>query len=173
LLADPAFAARGLTLRAACAQDANFERALFASARPDAAILAVWPEPARRAFLDQQFAFQTLHYARVHAQAERLIVLKGGAPAGRLILDRASASWCLVDIALAPDFRGQGLGTLLLQAVLAAAAQAGTCVQLSVDARNPARRLYARLGFAAADEEPGAVTIEMRWRPPSQLKTAS
>lgn len=171
---NPGLAARAVTLRTARDADTPFLRALFETARPDAAYLAAWPEEARRAFLDQQFGFQTLHYARAYPDAERLVVLKDGAPIGRLILQRAPAQWCLVDIALLPPWRGQGIGTLLLQALLADAAQAGAAaVQLSVDLRNPARRLYQRLGFVALDEEPGAAHVGMTWRPPpSQLKTA-
>jgi len=99
-------------------------------------------------------------------------VLKDGQPIGRTILDRAGAHWCLVDIALMPAWRGRGLGTALLAAVLAEAARGASAVYLSVDPRNPARRLYQRLGFIAADEEPNAATIGMTWRPPPQLKTA-
>ena len=170
----PALSARGVRLRAARDGDVAFLRALFETARPDAAFLAAWPEEARRAFLDQQFGFQSLHYARAYPDAERLVVLKDGAPIGRIILQRAPAHWCLVDIALLPPWRGQGIGTALLQALLAEAArEAAAAVQLSVDPRNPARRLYERLGFVALDEEPGAASVGMTWRPPpSQLKTA-
>ena len=165
-----------MILRPAREHDAAFERALFESARPDAALIAAWPAEARRSFLDQQFDFQSRHYARAYADAERLIVLKDGAPAGRMILHRAGAEWCLVDIALLPIWCGQGIGTLLMQAVLAEATQcAAGLVRLSVDPRNPARRLYARLGFAAAEEEEGLASVGMVWRPgeQSQLKTAS
>ncbi len=170
----PGLTARGVTLRAAGDEDAAFLRALFETARPDAVFLAAWPEAARGAFLDRQFGFQTLHYARAYPDAERLLVLKDGAAVGRLILDRAAAQWCLVDIALLPAWRGQGIGTLLLQTALAEAAQASAdAVHLSVHPRNPARRLYERLGFVAMDEEPGAANVAMTWRPaPPQLKTA-
>lgn len=91
----PALSARGVRLRAARDGDVAFLRALFETARPDAAFLAAWPEEARRAFLDQQFGFQSLHYARAYPDAERLVVLKDGAPIGRIILQRAPAHWCL------------------------------------------------------------------------------
>jgi len=165
LLDDPLLAARGISLRAASPDDAAFQRALFETARVDASILAAWPEPARKVFLDQQFQFQSVHYARVHADADRLIVLVESLPAGRLIVDRASEGWCIVDIALLPAWRGQGIGSLLLQSVLAAAAHAGApAVTLTVDLGNPARRLYQRLGFVTLEEvQPNAA---MEWRPP-------
>lgn len=173
MLGNPILAARGLTLRAADPGDRPFLRALFETARPDAAFLVAWPEPARRAFLDQQFSFQSLHYARAFPDAEHRVVLAGTAPIGHLIVARAAGEWCVIDIALLPAWRGRGIGTLLLQTVLAAAAQAmAPLVRLSVDLRNPARRLYERLGFIAIDEEPGAMNVAMVWWPPGQLKTA-
>jgi ribosomal protein S18 acetylase RimI-like enzyme len=173
VLDGPALAARGLSLRPACDGDAPFLRELFETARPDAAILAAWPELVRRPFLDQQFQFQTLHYARVYPDADRLLVIADGVPIGRMILSRQFEQWCVVDIALLPAWRSQGLGTLLLQRVKAAAATAAPCVRLSVDVRNPARRLYERLGFAAVEERDGMANVEMEWRaPPAQLNTA-
>jgi ribosomal protein S18 acetylase RimI-like enzyme len=172
----PALAARGLSLRPARDADLPFLRALFETARPDAAILAAWPEQVRRPFLDQQFQFQTIHYARVYPDADRLLVLADGGAIGRMILWRQPEQWCVVDIALLPAWRSQGIGTLLLQRIKAAAAAAAArCVRLSVDVRNPARRLYERLGFATVEEGDGMANVEMAWQAPApsaQLNTA-
>ncbi|MFZ0845399.1 MAG: GNAT family N-acetyltransferase [Pseudolabrys sp.] len=172
LFDDPALTAGGVSLRAACDSDAAFFRALFETARPDAAVLAAWPAATRQAFLDQQFHFQTVHYARAYPGADRLVIVKDGAPIGRLILARELAEWCVIDIALLPAWRSTGLGTVLLRCVQAAAGQARACgVQLTVDMQNPARRLYERLGFAVADE--AIPNVIMVWlTPAAQLKTA-
>ena len=54
-----------------------------------------------------------------------------------------------VTIALMPPYRGQGIGTRLLRQLVADAEAAGhPGLSLSVHAKNPARRLYQRLGFA-------------------------
>lgn len=154
-------AARDVTLRAAGADDAGFERAVFETARPDAGLLAAWPEELRRPFLDQQFRFQTLHYTRTYPHASRSIIQAASQPIGRFILDRGMDEWCVIDIALIPEWRGRGLGAALLRSTLAEAAQARARVTLTVDANNPARRLYARLGFAVTDE--AAPNIGMAW----------
>lgn len=149
-----AFASSGYALRAASEADAAFQRVLFETARPDAALLAGWPEAMRKPFLDQQFHFQTVHYARMYPKAERLIVTADGGEIGRLILHRAAVPWQIVDIALLPSSRGRGLGAALLDAVLTAAAEARAGVVLQVEMGNPARRLYARAGFSVTATEP-------------------
>jgi GNAT superfamily N-acetyltransferase len=127
-----AVASAGYALRAATEADAAFERILFETARPDAAVLAAWPEAMRKPFLDQQFQFQSLHYRRSYPQAFRGVALAGDVPIGRLILDRGGEEWCVVDIALLPAFRGRGLGGALLRAIQAEAADAGAPVTLMV-----------------------------------------
>jgi ribosomal protein S18 acetylase RimI-like enzyme len=174
LFDDPAVSARGLSVRATGREDAPFLRTLFETARPDAAFLAAWPEDTRRAFLDQQFQFQCIHYARAYADTDQLIIRQEGEPIGRMILARSVAEWCVVDIALLPSRRGQGIGTLLLERIKAAAAQAeAPYVRLSVDVRNPARRLYERLGFAVVEEGEGLANVEMAWRAPAPAPAIS
>ncbi len=50
-------------------------------------------------------------------------------------------------VAVMPGYRGQGIGTRLLTALLEAARSRYAAVSLSVQAENPAVRLYRRLGF--------------------------
>jgi ribosomal protein S18 acetylase RimI-like enzyme len=50
-------------------------------------------------------------------------------------------------IALAPEFRGRGIGTELLSRLMAEAKNRYHAVSLSVSADNPALRLYRRFGF--------------------------
>jgi len=56
-------------------------------------------------------------------------------------------------IALLPAWQGKGLGSTLLAAVLALADGQHTRCALSVEPFNPARRLYARLGFEVVGEQ--------------------
>jgi GNAT superfamily N-acetyltransferase len=166
LASSPALASRGVGLRAATNGDATFLRTLFEAARPDAVYIAEWPDAVRQRFLDQQFQFQTIHYARAHAEADRLLVLQDGQPIGRLILSCSAEDWCIVDISLMLQWRARGIGTLLLQAVQAAAVDArARAVYLTVDFRNPARRLYERLGFVTVDHS--MPNIGMAWQAPA------
>lgn len=59
--------------------------------------------------------------------------------------------------------RGQGIGGLLLDALLSAARHAGSdAVSLSVANGNGARRLYERHGFQPVGEAGGSVTMVLR-----------
>jgi ribosomal protein S18 acetylase RimI-like enzyme len=63
-------------------------------------------------------------------------------------------------IAVYPEFRGQQVGSLLLGALLARARRDGErAVSLSVNANNPARRLYARHGFEVVGEPGSSLTM--------------
>jgi ribosomal protein S18 acetylase RimI-like enzyme len=66
-----------------------------------------------------------------------------------------------VTVALMPPYRGQGIGTALLRQLLADAGAAGyPALSLSVQAQNPARRLYERLRFVRV---PSLVADEEAW----------
>ncbi len=153
----------GLTLRPAEPGDRAFFRALFATTRLDAPILAQWPAAERDRFLDSQFQFQDQHYRGVYAAADFLVIAQHGAPAGRLILERGAETWLIVDIGLLPQLRGRGLGETLLKAIQRGAAAAGAAsVTLNVEVGNRARDLYTRLGFAETDDS--GTHIAMEWR---------
>lgn len=81
------------------------------------------------------------------------LVLADGQPAGLLKLAKAPREWTLLQLQVAADARGKGLGQQLIEGVLAEAAEAGVRVRLSVLKANPARRLYERLGFTVTGED--------------------
>lgn len=61
--------------------------------------------------------------------------------------------WYLDSLAVYPQYRGQGIAHLLLQAVVERAQKAGLCAGLLVDKGNPkAERLYRSIGFEYVDD---------------------
>lgn len=68
-----------------------------------------------------------------------------------------------ISMAVLPGFRGRGIGTALLKHLLGDARQAGhPSLSLSVDARNPACRLYERLGFERVKRYGHSLTMYLR-----------
>ncbi|XAH23525.1 GNAT family N-acetyltransferase [Xylophilus sp. GW821-FHT01B05] len=143
----PAWPVPGMGLRLAEARDEAFLRALYRSVRDPELELTGWPEPQRQAFADSQFGLQDRFYREHYPEAVFLVVERDAAPLGRIYVDPAPGPLRLMDIALLPAVRGQGLGTALLQWVLARAEHEGRDVLLYVESHNPARRLYGRHGF--------------------------
>lgn len=144
----------GLVLRAETPDDLPALRDYYAAARAAEMLAAPphWDDAAKRAFLDQQFDYQYLHYTRHYAEADFMVLCRGGAPVGRLYLHWGAGpagEVRIVDVTLAPAVQGQGIGAALLAAVQAAAHGQGRAVTIHVEIGNPARRLYERLGFVA------------------------
>jgi ribosomal protein S18 acetylase RimI-like enzyme len=155
--------ARGFALRAETAEDASFLLRLFMSVRMPELEPTGWPDAMKQAFLTSQFALQARHYATAYADPDFMILTCEEEPVGRLYLAHTDTDVRIVDVSLLPERRGGGVGTALLQAVQARAADDGRTVSLSVDMMNPAQNLYRRLGFAEDGAE--GPSWRMIWRP--------
>ncbi|HZU86802.1 MAG TPA: GNAT family N-acetyltransferase [Anaerolineaceae bacterium] len=152
-----------LTLRPLEAQDETFSFQVYASTRAEEMSLVAWTAEQKHEFLWMQFTAQRAHYQTYAPQSEWQVILLDGQPAGRLIVDRSDAQRiALKDIAILPEFRRQGAGTYLLQALIEEARAAGKQLLLHVESFNPALNLYQRLGFHPTGVQRG-VYEEMVW----------
>jgi ribosomal protein S18 acetylase RimI-like enzyme len=70
-----------------------------------------------------------------------------------------------LSVAVLPEHRGQGIGTRLLTRLLQVAATHFAAVSLSVDADNPALRLYRRLGFETVGTSGTSLTMKVALTP--------
>lgn len=138
---------RRIDLRATGQEDTEFLFRLYASTREEELSVVAWTAEQKEAFLRQQFTAQDRHYREHYPGASFDLVLVDGEPAGRLYLDEWPAEVRIVDVSLLPAFRGAGLGTALIRRVIARGDAAGKPVSIHVESFNPARRLYARMGF--------------------------
>ncbi len=161
-------------LRPEAAGDLEFLAALYASTRWEELAPVDWPEAAKREFLDQQFQLQHAHYLQHYAGAEMLLIV-AARHARQLLRSQPDAHWPdsasserdligriyfragsseirLMDIALLPSYRGQGIGRCLIEALLAQGAKRGLQITLHVEPNNPAQRLYSRLGFKLIEQ---------------------
>jgi len=155
--------ADAITLRPERPDDAEFLSALFRSSAPLAAIPV--DDAVKETLLRMQFASQTTTYRSQYPGARFDIVEQRGRPIGRLVVDPGGETGCIVDFALLPACRGQGLGSAILVTVLAQFARLGRPVRCSVLAHNEASlRLCRRVGFLQINATLPFVQLE--WRPP-------
>jgi ribosomal protein S18 acetylase RimI-like enzyme len=154
-----------LCLRPAGRDDAEFLYEIYASTREEELAVVPWDATAKEAFLRMQFAAQDTYYRATYPRARYDLIVCGDKVLGRLYVDRGEKAWQVLDIALLPGHRGNGIGTRLLSEVLAEAAAAGMPVQIHVERFNLARRLYHRLGFRQIDDQGVYLLLE---REPSE-----
>lgn len=130
--------------------DEDFLRALDAELCCAQQGLGALPPALLAPLLAQQYAAREAGHRQRFPGGLEQVVWVDGARAGRLWTHRAPDALWLVDVALSARVRGGGLGTRLVRALQAEAARAGVPLRLTVRKDNPARRLYARLGFTEA-----------------------
>jgi ribosomal protein S18 acetylase RimI-like enzyme len=147
-------------LRPVVDADRAFLVGLYESTREDELAQVEWDDGARRAFVEHQFAAQDAHYRANYPGATLDVVEVDGAPAGRLYVHRGPGDIRIMDIALAPEFRGRGIGTSLLGSLIDEADASGRKLSIHVEMNNPARSLYDRLGFRPAGEHGVYVLME-------------
>jgi ribosomal protein S18 acetylase RimI-like enzyme len=152
---------KGITLREVQAEDEDFLLRLYASTRSEVAIFG-WDAAAQQAFIKMQFDMQTRSYAMQFPAATHSIVLIDCERAGRILVDRGGERISLIDIAINPEHRGNGIGTAVIQQLQDQAANAALPLDLTVDKGNTrAFDLYRKLGFTATGEND--LSIWMRW----------
>ena len=151
-----------LRLRPEREDDRDFRYRLFCDSRePEFALLA----PAAFAqLMTQQFHAQTLSYLGLFPQARFDIIELSREPIGRIVVDRPGTVVHLVDQAIVPPWRGRGVGTAIVRALMDEARASGVPVRVEVASEtDPALRLYRRLGFAPV--ETASLFLRLEWRP--------
>ena len=125
--------------------DEPFLRDLYASTRPDLALLR---EDLRAPFLAQQFEAQRAGYQRMFPDSEHDLIVRDGRPVGRVWVDWSETRCLIVDLAILPEYRRQGHGTQIVKELLDRTDLLGIPTYGHVARANePALEFWARLGF--------------------------
>jgi ribosomal protein S18 acetylase RimI-like enzyme len=156
-------ATSSVTLRPATGADRELLLAVYASTREEELSQVQWAPGQREAFVRMQFEAQDRSYRGQNPAGSFDVVEVDGRPAGRLYVDRRPDEIRIVDIALLPQFRGQGTGASLIGRLTQEASATGRCVSIHVEIHNRAALLYRRLGFVAVSER--GLYRRMEWRP--------
>lgn len=140
-------ASPSIALRPITADDTELLYRIYAGTRTEELAPVPWTQEQKDAFLEMQFRAQHADYQRNYPDAAYDVIECDGVAAGRLYVHRLPAEIRVIDIAMLPDFRGNGIGTQLLSELIREAGSAGKPLSIHVEKQNPAMRLYQRLGF--------------------------
>lgn len=99
-------------------------------------------------------ARQEADYRTNHDPAAIQIITRRGEDVGMLYMEEREAEVFVAHVEISPEYQRQGIGSHILGRIIADAAERGKPVALRVLKVNPARSLYARLGFTVAGETP-------------------
>ncbi len=136
-----------IELRPAAGKDEEFLYRVYADTRIDEITVNGWTGEEVEAFLRQQFSLQHRQYHEHYEGAQFDIILYNKAPAGRLYVYRGKKEIRIMDIALLREFRRQGVGSKLMDDLIAEADEKQLPLNLHVEHNNPAMGLYEQLGF--------------------------
>jgi ribosomal protein S18 acetylase RimI-like enzyme len=134
--------------------------ALRPATHDDATWLFELHRAALREYVDATWGWddtwQRAHFAQHYVPARNALIVRSAGTAlsiGRISLSRYWRKVYLRDIELIASERNRGLGSAVINAVLAIARESRRPVELLVLNCNPARRLYARLGFTVIADD--------------------
>jgi ribosomal protein S18 acetylase RimI-like enzyme len=164
-MSDPAHSEALPVLRCARPEDRDFLFQVYASTREEELSATGWDEDQKRAFLFMQFSAQDQYYRNHFPHARFDVIEVQGTPVGRFYVDRSGQEVRIIDIALLPASRCQGMGTMLLSDIILEAKERARTVVIHVERHNRAFRLYCRLGFEPAGES--GLYRRMVWQPGS------
>ena len=153
-----------ISLRDADKADRPFLLELYASTREAEIAMVPWTEEQKRAFLEMQFSAQLTSYAENHPGASHQVILLAGKPAGRIYLDSGEREIDILDITVATAHRNMGIGSQVLDKVLAEADRTGKTAGIFVEVFNPSRRLLERMGFRVANQDGFLLRLERQPR---------
>lgn len=142
--------------------DEEFLQDVYATTREDVNLVP-WDENLKREFILMQYRAQKAHYAEYYPRSDHYIILFDGRPAGRYWIDYGREDVRFVDMAVLPEFRGQGIGTVLFKDALKHAREMGLPAILHVIKGHRSIPMYKRMGFRFAGDN--GAHDKMEWRP--------
>src|SRR5947208_16481521 len=150
-----------ISFRAVTQADGEFLLKLYKSSRGDDLRGLGWSEDRISEFLEMQYeARQRLHENDYQNATDELVLLDGK-PAGHLSIERREDEIRCVDIALLPEKRRAGIGTLLISRLQNEARGLSKPLRLQVIRFNRAVTLLERLGFLRTSES--VTDFHMEW----------
>jgi GNAT superfamily N-acetyltransferase len=155
--------AQAISVRPVTAGDEELLLEIYQSSRGDDLRGLGWTEDRIREFLGMQYEAQQRFFESEYKRAADEIILWEGKPAGRLIVERREHEIRCIDVALLPEHRNRGIGTLLIQRLQAEATREKKPLRLQVIRFNRAVNLLERSGFVRISET--GTHFQLEWAP--------
>ncbi|MBN2387245.1 MAG: GNAT family N-acetyltransferase [Anaerolineales bacterium] len=152
-----------LVLRPVTDADEDFLYRVYAGTRAEEMARVPWDEAQKQDFLRMQFAAQQAHYRKHFPEASHDVLLADGLPAGRMYVDRRAAEIRILDIAVLPEARRQGVGSHFLRGLMKEAQAVRKTLSIYIDETSPSLDLFRRLGFVQAGGN--GISCLMEWHP--------
>ena len=130
--------------------DEAFLLSLYASVRAAEMALVPWTGEQKAAFLKSQFDAQYQYYAHKYPHGAFLTIALDGEKIGRLYTAELADEVRIIELTLAPEARGRGLGTRIVSDIVGAASKP---VRIYLERDDRAAPLFARLGFGMIRDE--------------------
>jgi ribosomal protein S18 acetylase RimI-like enzyme len=150
-----------IMLRPVTEADSGFLFSVYASTREQEMALVPWTTEQKETFVRMQFEAQQRHYAAEHPRAQHAVICLDQSPVGRIYFDPNSEAFHILDVTVLPQYRNQGIGSILLGRILEQARATAKPVTIYVESYNPSLRLFERLGFSRAAEN--GLNLLMKW----------
>ncbi|MBX3736126.1 MAG: GNAT family N-acetyltransferase [Candidatus Didemnitutus sp.] len=161
-----------LTLRPVRPEDEPFLRELRAHVDIERLHLNQWSVealPLAQQVIASQFHVHAAHYRKVKnlRDTKDCVIELNGVTVGRFIVTQNAEEVYLSDIAVHPNFRGQGIGEAVVESTKHECEQSRRLLHLHVDKDNTALQFYLRLGFRAIGQS--EINFLMEWVPASLI----
>ncbi len=153
----------GLWLRPETPADQSFLKALFFTT--SLAAMGLPGEAGLTLLLEAQHQAREQSYQGAWPDARRWVIEAAGMPVGGLIEADADAALHVIDIALAPSVRRQGVGRAVIADLQRQAKARDLAVTAMVIVSNVASlALFRALGFTGQAQD-GEAQVQLAWRP--------
>ena len=142
-----------ITLRTVTDDDREFLLEVYAAGREIELAAVPWDDAMKRVFVEHQYTAQDVFYQSEYPDSTQQIVTLGTQSAGRIYLYRTSEEIAILDMAVLPSFRRQGIASTLVKRLQAEAAQDGRSIRVFIETFNPADALFTGMGFEKTSED--------------------
>ena len=155
-----------ITLRPIAEEDISFLTEVYASTRePEMARLPFWTDLMKQEFVESQFKAQHEYYQNNYTGADFWVIEYENKAVGRLYLDSnfRGKGMRIIDISILPQYRNRGFGQGIFEDLKRKSVELNVPLSIHVEAFNPAKELYTRLGFKLISETNGIYHL-MEWK---------